>query len=96
MAVVAVERVAGLVQDGIGQWLPFVVEAQQSRDVDDAVVHVPPLGRPRHHVVKADEELVGPGHPPATDVDPGPEAELGALHRALQRSEPDLGADVEQ
>src|SRR5262249_21544082 len=72
------------------------VEADQAGNVDDPVVHVPPLRAPRHCVDQPLEQRVRAGEPARPDVDPGPADQRCPLHRRSELTGSGRPAEVEQ
>ena len=64
LAVVGVQRRAGLVEHRMGQRLAPRVPGEEPRDPHGAVVHVHPLLVPRHGADQRVEQLVGRGNEP--------------------------------
>ncbi|MBA3527974.1 MAG: hypothetical protein H0T91_01405 [Propionibacteriaceae bacterium] len=65
------QRIPRLDQDRMRQWVAFAEEAQQSRHIDDPLIHLPPLRLPRHGVDELVEERVSSAEPAGQQVDPG-------------------------
>src|ERR1700753_1121566 len=52
-----------------------VMKAHQARHIEDAVVHLTPLGAPRYRGQQFAQQVVGAAQPSGADVDPGPLAQ---------------------
>jgi hypothetical protein len=80
--VMTVQSVPRLSEHRIGEQGIFAVPTQESRHVDDTLVHHPALGVPRHGLDETEEQLVGSRDPSGQVVDPGAASELGAAKRS--------------
>ena len=77
--VVGGERLAGLVEQRVGERVADAVGVHEPRHVDDPVVHLPPLGPPRHVADQRREHVVGRRQPVAAYVDPRAAGQHAAL-----------------
>ena len=83
--VVRVEGRLDGVEHRVGQRVALAVEAEQAGHVDDLVVHLAPLGVPRHALDQPGEQVVGAVQPARQDVDPRAVRQQGAPHPTGQR-----------
>ncbi len=88
--VVGAQLFARLHEQRVRERLAVAVGVDEPRYVDDPVIHLPPLGPPRHVGHEPGEHLIGARHPVAAYVDPGA-AGQGVSDRAGQRPEPGGG-----
>ncbi len=91
----AAQRIAGLDERGVRQVVALAVEGEQPGHLHLPLVHLPPLGAPRHVGGQPFEELVGAAQPAGQAVDPRPGAELGPA-QPVERTETDLVTLVEE
>jgi hypothetical protein len=68
------------------KWIALTVEAEQSRHVDHPLVHLSPLGLPRHLLQEFFEEVADTPQPAGQQVYPGAAAERLAGDHAAKRS----------
>ena len=71
----------------MGQRIVLAVEAEQSWHIDDPLVHLPPLGLPRHLLQQIFEEVAGATQPARQQICPGAAAESLARDHAAKRAE---------
>src|SRR4051794_35104771 len=93
--VMVAQGVAGLIQCGMGELLTRAVIVQQSRHVDNVVVHRSPLGAPRDALDQIGEQLVGALEPAGEHVDPRAGGQLGAPYAIGDRTDADVLDTVE-
>ncbi|QIP42166.1 hypothetical protein G9444_4923 [Rhodococcus erythropolis] len=92
--VVTAQRVFGFGEKCVRQWLILCVETHQTRDVDNAVVHLTPFGTPRHRSFQIVEHGLRSGQPGRAMVDPCAGGEDTSLHRALEIAQRDAQVTV--
>ena len=83
-------------ENEIGQQVGLVVEAEQARDVDLAVIHLPALGMPGDVARESAEQLIGPGQPTGPKINPCAAHERRSPDRWAESAEPHLVDGVEQ
>ena len=71
----------------MGERVLFAVEAEQPGYVDDAIVHLPPLGLPRHLLQQLIKQSAGAAQPARQQIDPGAAPQILAGHHATKRTE---------
>jgi hypothetical protein len=92
--VMRAQRLARRDQEWIGKRLVLPVEADEARNVDHAVVHLPALCPPRNGVDELGEQLVGARHPAGAHVDPGAGSEGSASDRRSEFAQFDTARRV--
>jgi hypothetical protein len=73
------------------QWVILAVEAQQARYIDHSLIHLAPLGLPRHLLQQILKERAGPTHPTGQQINPSPTTQRLAGDHAAQWSERQAG-----
>ncbi|GAA5112255.1 hypothetical protein GCM10023339_15050 [Alloalcanivorax gelatiniphagus] len=87
------ERLAGPLERRVGQWLAAEVGVDESRHVDDRVVHLAPLRAPGHAIDECGKRGVGVGEPVALDVDPRSAGQVATLRRERHGIRGDVGEE---
>jgi hypothetical protein len=82
---VGIQGLAGRHQIRVGKWIVFTVEAQQSWDIDNPLIHLSPLGFPWHLLQEIFKDSAGATQPAGQQVDPGASAKRLPGHHPAQR-----------
>ena len=96
LAVMGVQRRAGLVEHRMGQRLARRVAGEQPRDTDGAVVHPHLLLAPRHSAGQHVEQLVGRGDEARPQVNPGAVGQRPSLDGVAQPGDAQLPHGAKQ
>jgi hypothetical protein len=88
--VVGIQGLTGRHQIMVRKWIVLAIEAQQSRYVDNPLVHLSPLGLPRHLLKEIIKEAAGAAQPSGKQVHPGTSAETLPSDHAAQRPQREM------
>src|SRR3954453_8874675 len=82
-----IQRLTGRCQLRMGERIVLAIEAEQTRHVDNPLVHLPSLGLPGHLFEEILEEAIGTAQPAGQQVNPGTATESLACDHASKRTE---------
>jgi hypothetical protein len=93
LVIVGIQCLTSRDQVGVRKWIVLAIEAEQSRHVDNPLVHLSPLRLPRHLFQEVFEEAAGAAQPTGQQIYPRATAESLAGNHAAKRSTSEVVGD---
>jgi hypothetical protein len=94
--IVRTQTISYRCESRIRQRIPVVVKGNQSRHIDDPVVHLSPLGSPRNTLHEALEQEIGAVHPIAVKIYPCTTRKKDPLDASRNRRTPNVRSVVQE